>query len=104
MLRYKMIAIKLNTNNYNGLLVDCDYVVEAKTVQQLKMKGAKVLAHEMREKGEDLLPNYEFDVSQIYKKRTMTEISEFEMNNSEIVEIRLELRDNLILFEGRIRV
>lgn len=104
MLRYNMILIKLNANRYNGLLIDVDCVVEAKTVQQLKLKGAKVLAQEMREKGEDLLPNYKFDISQIYKKRTMTEISEFEMNNSEIVEIRLELRDNLILFEGRIRV
>ena len=104
MLRYNMIVIKLGPNNYNGLMIDVDDVLEAKTLQQLKIKGARVLAHEMREKGEDLLPNYEFDVSQIYKKRTMTEISEFEMNNSEIVEIRLELRDNLILFEGRIRV
>ncbi len=103
MLRYNMIVIKLGPNNYNGLMIDVDDVLEAKTLQQLKIKGARVLAQVMREK-EDFLPNYKFDVSQIYKERTMTEISEFEMNNSEIVEIRLELRDNLILFEGRIRV
>ena len=41
---------------------------------------------------------------EIYKKRTMTEISEEEMKNSEIVQILLELNDNGILFEGRVRV
>ena len=103
MLRYGMIVIKLGPNNYNGLLVDIDEVIEGKTIYELKRKGAKILAKEMRER-RDLSPNYKFDVSQIYKKRTMTEISEEEMKNSEIVQILLELNDNGILFEGRVRV
>lgn len=103
MLRYGMIVIKLGPNNYNGLLVDIDEVIEGKTIYELKRKGAKILAKEMRER-RDLSPNYKFDVSQIYKKRTMTEISEEEMKNSEIVQILLELNDNGILFEGKFRV
>lgn len=103
MLRYGMIVIKLGPNDYNGLMVDLDEVIEGKTIYELKRKGAKILAKEMRER-RDLSPNYKFDVSQIYKKRTMTEISEEEMKNSEVVEILLELNDNGILFEGRVRV
>ena len=103
MLRYSMIVIKLGPNNYNGLLVDFDCVLEGKTVEELKKQGARVLAQEMR-KREDFSPNYKFDVSQIYKKRTMTEISKEEMKNLEIVKISLELNDKSILFEGRIQV
>lgn len=103
MLRYGMIVIKLGPNDYNGLMVDLDEVIEGKTIYELKRKGAKILAKEMRER-RDLSPNYKFDVSQIYKKRTMTEISEEEMKNSEVVEILLELNDNGILFEGKFRV
>lgn len=103
MLRYSMIVIKLGPNNYNGLLVDFDCVLEGKTVEELKKQGARVLAQEMRER-EDFSPNYKFDVSQIYKKRTMTEISKEEMKNLEIVKILLELNDKSILFEGRIQV
>ena len=103
MMRYNMIAIKLGPNNYNGLLVDLDEVVEAKTIYALKRKGAKILAQEMREK-KDILPNFKFEINEIYRERTKTDISEFEMENSEIVEILLELNDNGILFEGKVRV
>lgn len=103
MLKYSMIAIKVATNNYNGLLVDTDYVVEGRTIYELKKNGAKILAQEMREK-KDLLPNFNFDINEIYRERTKTDISEFEMENSEIVKILLELNDKSILFEGRIQV
>ena len=103
MMRYNMIAIKLGPNYYNGLLVDSDEVVEGRTIYELKRKGAKILAQEMREK-KDLLPNFKFDINEIYRERTKTDISEFEMENSEIVEILLELNDNGILFEGKFQV
>ena len=90
MMRYNMIAIKLGPNDYNGLLVD-------------KRTGAKILAQEMREK-KDLLPNFNFDINEIYRERTKTDISELEMENSEIVQILLELNDDAILFEGKFRV
>lgn len=32
MLKYSMIAIKVAPNNYNGLLVDTDYVVEGRNL------------------------------------------------------------------------
>ena len=57
----------------------------------------------MREK-KDILPNFKFEINEIYRERTKTDISEFEMENSEIVEIFLELNDSRILFEGRIEV
>lgn len=103
MLKYSMIAIKVATNDYNGLLVDTDYVVEGKTIYELKKNGAKILAQEMREK-KDILPNFKFEINEIYRERTKTDISEFEMENSEVVGILLELHDNVILFEGKVRV
>ena len=103
MLKYNMIAIKVAPNNYNGLLVDTDYVVEGRTMYELKKNGAKILAQEMREK-KDILPNFKFDINEIYRERTKTDISEFEMENSEVVKILLELNDNVILFEGKFRV
>ena len=103
MLKYSMIAIKVAPNNYNGLLVDTDYVVEGRTIYELKKNGAKILAQEMREK-KDLFPNFNFDINEIYRERTKTDISKFEMENAEIVKILLELNDNGILFEGRVRV
>lgn len=103
MMRYNMIAIKLGPNDYNGLLVDLDEVVEGRTIYELKRKGAKILAQEMREK-KDLLPNFKFDINEIYRERTKTDISEFEMKNLEIVKILLELNDKSILFEGKFRV
>ena len=103
MMRYNMIAIKLGPNDYNGLLVDLDEVVEGRTIYELKKNGAKILAQEMRER-EDLLPNFKFDINEIYRERTKTDISEFEMKNLEIVKILLELNDKSILFEGKFRV
>ncbi len=103
MLKYSMIAIKVAPNNYNGLLVDTDYVVEGRTIYELKKNGAKILAQEMRER-EAILPNFKFKINEIYRERTKTDISESEMKNSEIVKILLELHDNVILFEGRTRV
>ena len=103
MLKYSMIAIKVAPNNYNGLLVDTDYVVEGRTIYELKKNGAKILAQEMRE-SEPILPNFKFKINEIYRERTKTDISESEMKNSEIVKILLELHDNVILFEGRTRV
>ena len=103
MLKYSMIAIKVTPNNYNGLLIDIDYVVEGRTIYELKKNGAKILAQEMRERGA-FLPNFKFKINEIYRERTKTDISESEMKNSEIVEILLELHDNVILFEGRVEV
>ena len=99
--RYKFVCIKLQNNSYNALVYDVDEVVEGRTLTALKREVARVLIDSMNE-GKQYSPKKEkVDIRSLYKERTHTEISEEELKNATIEEVKLELYDNNVtLFIG----